>query len=60
VRDPADRELHEETVVPEDFVLEEDLLHHLLGRSDEVRFPAANLGMEFLAVLAPDPALSSL
>ena len=37
VRHPADRELHEEAVVPEDLVLEEDLLDDLLGRPDEVR-----------------------
>ena len=37
VRDAADRELHEEAVVPEDLVLEEDLLDDLLGGADEVR-----------------------
>ena len=37
MRRPTDPELHEEAVVPEDLVLEEDLLDDLLGRPDEVR-----------------------
>jgi len=36
MRNPADRELHQETVVTEDRVLEEDLLGHLLGAANEV------------------------
>ena len=37
VRQRADAELHEEAAVPEDLVLEEDLLDHLLRAADEVR-----------------------
>src|SRR3954467_15211056 len=36
VRQRAHAELHEKAIVPEDLVLEEDLLGHLLGVADEV------------------------
>src|SRR3954454_18800743 len=46
VRHRAHAELHEEAVVPEGLVLEENLLDHLLRAADEVRAVEAGAGVE--------------
>src|SRR3954464_10991655 len=66
VRQRADAELDEEPLVPEDLVLEEDLLHDLLGVADEVRAAQGARGLELVAAhrrpaaLAADPVHGGL
>jgi hypothetical protein len=59
VRHPADRELEEEAVVPEQLVLEEDLLDHLLGRPDEVRTAQHRGGVVVETLQRWPPALAA-
>jgi hypothetical protein len=46
VRHGADAELHQEAVVAEELVLEEDLLRHLLRAADEARAAQRPRGLE--------------
>src|SRR5688500_3877802 len=57
VRQRADGKLQAEAVVAEPFVLQEDLVDHLLRGADEVGAVQGGAGVELLARLRRPPAL---